>query len=320
MVQTFGQNWKFHTEEEFVKSEDDIKVHPLQKRILKRESHLHSKNLNPDITGKFRNPHNAQGNASIICIPVFKLDKNDVKKAREQIDSDRSEEGHGFLFQIHLNYPSFDELTKNLKEPYKFRNDFLHWQFVQKKETFLAQLPVDFDLITFNLLMVDKEERVLPDIHVSLNMNDSNCEITDDNKHLIIDAMHTLLWKEMLANFTTYILCNRQFETSKFRNITYYLTTIWIGYDLNCTRDPSKGGKPIYLKKDDFPLVAPFISFFLSLQFVWIFVILEIGKRESDHQDVQKEEETNESSRERENEDMKGVELSFNYKEGDRPY
>lgn len=47
------------------------------------------------------------------------------------------------LFYIHLEIDRF----QNLLEEYK--DDLLHWQYVFKKEKFLIQLPVDFDLLTY---------------------------------------------------------------------------------------------------------------------------------------------------------------------------
>lgn len=51
-------------------------------------------------------------------------------------------------------------------------DEILHWQNVLKNEKFLVQLPVDFDLLTYGLLIHDHEETVLK-VHITYNK--SNC-------------------------------------------------------------------------------------------------------------------------------------------------
>lgn len=80
----------------------------------------------------------------------------------------------------------------------------LHWQYVLKEEKILVQLPVDFDLITFTLLYIDKEETKL-EVKLMYN-NNSKCFQDDFSKVLL--SIRFLLWNELFFNDTKYYLCN----------------------------------------------------------------------------------------------------------------
>lgn len=67
------------------------------------------------------------------------FDKESLLRAKEKLLTLKSCN----LFYIHLEIDRF----QNLLEEYK--DDLLHWQYVFKKEKFLIQLPVDFDLLTY---------------------------------------------------------------------------------------------------------------------------------------------------------------------------
>lgn len=68
------------------------------------------------------------------------------------------------------------------------------------------------------------------------------------------------------------------FEDVDGRSVLYAITTIWIGYDLTCkTADINNSFEEFKAQKDHLPLIGPICCFFLSLQFVWIFVILDIS-------------------------------------------
>lgn len=198
---------------------------------------------------------------------VFTFDKKSLSKARKTISTSQSV----YLFYINLNS---NEHTPFVGNP---QNDTLiHWQYVLKKEKYLVQLPVDFDLFTFRLLSADSEEMVLD---VELLYTDSNCNKSDN---LIEETyfVRALLWNELFQNDTRFYLCNRNIQDKIcWRDVQYYITTIWVGYDLNCSEvNDNYGIQEVQLTKDDLPLVAPIFCYLLSLQFVWIFVLLDVYK------------------------------------------
>ena len=199
---------------------------------------------------------------------IFSMDKNSLSEARKELSTSQSV----YLFFINLRFDKHHSFNSSE------RDMLFHWQYVLKKEKFLVQLPVDFDLFTFRLLSADSEETVLD---VILLYNNSNC---DESENLAekIHSVRALLWNELFQNDTRFYLCNRNIETQdewSWRKIQYYITTIWVGYDLSCSEVNDKYGiHEVQLTKDDLPLVTPIFCYFLSLQFVWIFVLLDAYK------------------------------------------
>ena len=173
------------------------------------------------------------------------------------------------LFYINLS------LRDGMSTPYNLpsQKDMLfRWQYVLKTEKFLVQLPVDFDLITFYFLYADAEERV---IDIKLLYKNSNCPT------YIREATYSiqkLLWNELFLNSTRFYLCNRDIRNYiHWHDILYYITTIWVGYGLNCTEmNVDYGIEEIHVSKEKLPLVTPVFCFLLSLQFVWIFALLDV--------------------------------------------
>lgn len=195
---------------------------------------------------------------------TFSFDENSLLQARRQLSQSISIN----LFYVNLNIEGFHSSINNVSD------DILHWQYVLKDENFLVQLPVDFDLLTYGLLIHDHEETVLK---VNLTYNKSDClEKVDSEK---IQIVRFLLWTELFHNDTKHYLCNRDFEKQLTRNFVYYLTTVWVGEDLICTGMSSDYGLyNIKAKKDHLPLVTPVFCYLLSLQFVWIFLLLDTIK------------------------------------------
>lgn len=118
------------------------------------------------------------------------------------------------------------------------QDDLLHWQYVQKKESYLVQLPVDFDLITYFILTNDNEEFVL---NLELIYNNTNCE---ENFTEAIRTVRSLLWNDLFHNSSNFYLCNRHFHDQHLREALYWITTIWVGYDLKCSEIAVENGKP----------------------------------------------------------------------------
>lgn len=173
---------------------------------------------------------------------------------------------------IYLYYINIDagDIFKKFNFSKTNLDDLLHWQYVLKEEKFLVQLPVDIDLITFFLLSADKEEIVL-DLKLLSNSN-CNANFTEVQKNIRL-----LLWNELFRNNSKFYLCNRRYENSPFREVQYFITTIWVGYDLECT--DWHGEEPFSLQKDSLPLVTPLFCFLLSFHFVWIFIILDMNRK-----------------------------------------
>lgn len=213
---------------------------------LENEAHQYQ---TPDITRKNKSS----------C--TFSFDSESLKRAKEKLSKPF------YLFRIKLEVEGFQNL------PRENLDALLHWQYVLKQEKILVQLPVDFDLISFTLLYIDNEETKLD---VKLIYNNSKCFQDDFSKTLL--SIRFLLWNELFLNDTKYYLCNRYYEESGWRTFQYFFTTIWVGYDLTCSEMSSKHGLYKFQLKKDLPGTSA-ICFLLSLQFVWIFALLDIKNR-----------------------------------------
>lgn len=158
------------------------------------------------------------------------------------------------------------------------QDDLLHWQYVQKKESYLVQLPVDFDLITYFIFTNDNEEFVL---NLELIYNNSNCE---ENFSEALRTVRSLLWNDLFHNSSDFYLCNRHFHDQHLREALYWITTIWVGYDLKCSEIDVENGNPhismLNMEKDLMPFVISLFCYCLSLHFVWIFVVLDIHEQQ----------------------------------------
>lgn len=196
---------------------------------------------------------------------AFSFDKDSLLKARMNLMKSF------YLFYINLTINGIQHLTVEKQD------NLMHWQYVKEDEKFLVQLPVDFDLLTYNLLVIDKEET-----HLEINVVYNNTNCSQDPSDLE-KSVRLLLWSELFDNNKNYYLCNRNYTQVKNRNWLYYITTIWVGYDLKCSGMSYKGElKEFSLIKDHLPLVTPIFCYFLSLQFVWIFALLDVNVNQKD--------------------------------------
>lgn len=194
---------------------------------------------------------------------TFSFDQKSLMEAKKNLTKSF------YLFYINLEINDIDHLNLNETE----QDQLIHWQYVRKSEKFLVQLPVDFDLLTYNLLVIDKEETVL---NIKVDYNHSTCTQKFQDQ---VKSIRSLLWNKLFDHNTTFYLCNRNFTNSTERNVLYYITTIWVGYDLSCSKASSNSSiEETSLEKDHLPLVTPFFCYFLSLQFVWIFALLDLKK------------------------------------------
>ncbi|XP_062622276.1 uncharacterized protein LOC134283814 [Saccostrea cucullata] len=170
-----------------------------------------------------------------------------------------------YIIYLTLDVENNEELQQT--KPF-YIDDLTSWQIVDISEKFLEELPIDFDLITLNLFWVDDE--IIKD-HIKLRKNITSCQINPDQEELI-KSIERLLWNEILANSTSYLLCNRRYVINGFREFIYYLTTVWIGYDLECSAWPNERKT---LKKT-LPEVIAIFCYILSFQFVWIFSAIDV--------------------------------------------
>lgn len=198
------------------------------------------------------------------CTYYFETDS--LEKARKILSEPNS------IYLYYINIDDDDNVVSNLNFSKEKADNILHWQYVLKDEKYLVQLPVDIDLITFFLLSADREEIVL-DLKLHGNLK-CNATLTDLE---VEQSVRRLLWNELFRNNSNYYLCNRWYEKKPFREFQYVITTIWVGYDLNCTNWHSE--EPFTLQKDSLPLVTPMVCFFLSFHFVWIFIVLDINRK-----------------------------------------
>lgn len=194
----------------------------------------------------------------------FSFDKKSLQEARTTLVDLQKQS----VYLFYINLSTENALQSFTKEQ---RDNLMHWQYVLKEEKFLLNLPIDFDLITLNLLTGDNEEKLLS---VKIIYNDTNCI---ENFDYAINSVRLLLWNGLFANDTSYFLCNKTFEGIAGRTILYVITTIWIGYDMNCKTAEIKDSYEEFKAEKDDLLIGPICCYFFSLQFVWIFVILDIS-------------------------------------------
>lgn len=200
---------------------------------------------------------------------AISFDTDSLLRARNQLQQKR---GY-YLFYVNITINGFKD--PEIDDDFEEKLDQLtHWQYVRKEEKFMVQLPVDFDLLTYNMLVYDHEETTL---NIRLVYDSLNCT----EKQLLYknESVRSLLWNALFDNSTTYYLCNRVFfKPVHGREALYWLTTIWVGYDLSCSAVSRNGSFiSMEIEKDHLPLVAPIFCYILSLQFIWIFVLLDLN-------------------------------------------
>lgn len=241
---------------------------------------------------------------------MFYFDKDSFRQAKEKLSQPQS----FYLFYINVEGDPFTNFSNTE------RDDLLHWQYIAKGEKYIIQLPVDFDMISFFLLLADKEETVLS---LTLLYNKSNCiDNFDDAK----ESIRILLWNELFENNTGFFLCNRHYKEESGRFWMYAITTIWIGFDLTCSEIISGIGILEYpITKDDLLLIYPIFCYLLSLQFVWFLVLLDIEDTHQENfkdQDIPEAHEQNQLSNvsSKENGNQQANNRPFFYIRHDRPY
>lgn len=204
----------------------------------------------------------ATGNFSFCS---FSFDKNSLQETRKKLAELQQQSANMFYVSLYTdtNLDSFSTQQ---------RDNLLHWQYVLKKEQFLTLLPVDFELLTFNWFLNEKNaEKVL---RMKILYNTSKCI---ENFSHAFRSLQLLLWNELFANDTNYYLCHNNFEGVTGRTILYVITSTWIGYDLSCSSLTNIAENEFEAKKDALIFSAHNFCYFLALQFVWVFLILDIS-------------------------------------------
>lgn len=191
----------------------------------------------------------------------YYFDQKSFLQAKEKLTEKKSL----YLFYINVEGDAFNNFSSIESD------DLIHWQYILKEEKFLLQLPVDFDLISFGLLNLDHEETILS---IRLVFNNTDCMENFSDAML---SIRSLLWNDLFNNNTDFYLCNRHYKDDNGRFWLYAITTIWIGYDLKCSEIIRDFGiSEFLLVKDELPIIPPIFCYLMSLQFVWIFVLLDI--------------------------------------------
>lgn len=122
---------------------------------------------------------------------LFTFEKKSVLKTRQKLSELQQQSSYLFYINLFTN-----NKLQNFSE--QERDNLLHWQYALKKEKFLLKLPIDFDVISFDLLFADNEENIL---HIETFYNNSDC---NDNFTVALRSLRFLLWNEIFSNDTKY--------------------------------------------------------------------------------------------------------------------
>lgn len=203
----------------------------------------------------------------------FSIEKSTIMETKRKIIELQEQSVHFFYINLYTDakLDSFSEQE---------RDNLLHWQYVLKKEKFLLLLPVDFDVLSLSLFFNDNGINTL---RMKIDYNNSIC---NTNFSYAVRSLDSLLWNELFANDTGYFLCNRKFgdENENARMLFYAMTTTWFGHDMTCSTAFTKVGEKKYEADKGFWIsLDPIFCFLLSLQFVWVFLILDISYKNKEN-------------------------------------
>lgn len=201
----------------------------------------------------------------------FFIEKSTILETKKKIIELQEQSVHFFYINLYTDakLDSFSEQE---------RDNLLHWQYVLKKDKFLLLLPVDSDVLSFGLFF---NENGINTLRMKIDYNNSIC-----NKEFsyAFRSLQSLLWNELFANDTEYFLCNRKFGDENYRMLMYAMTTTWIGHAMTCSTAFTKVGEKEYeADKGLWISFFPLFCFFLSLQFVWVFLILDISYKNKEN-------------------------------------
>lgn len=204
---------------------------------------------------------------------TFSIEKSTIMETKRKIIELQEQSVHLFYINLYTEakLDSFSEQE---------RDNLLHWQYVLKKEKFLLLLPVDFDVLSLGLIF---NYNGINALRMKIDYNNSICT---KNVLYALRSLEFLLWNELFANDTGYFLCNRKFgdEHENLRMLLYVMTTAWFGHDMTCSTAFTKVGEKKYEADKGFWIsLDPIFCFLLSLQFVWVFLILDISYKNKEN-------------------------------------
>ena len=146
-------------------------------------------------------------------------------------------------------------------------NQILEWQWVKTNNLYFVQYPVDLDILTFGLTSsVGREDKL------TLLVNDPDaCTDVKELTNLVAD----LIWRDILYNDSDSYLCNRNTDKDDAaKNIVFYFSMIWVGYDLTCSYFQEK--TKVLSEKESGPTIITYICFIIALFYPLIFKLLNL--------------------------------------------
>ncbi|XP_061177213.1 uncharacterized protein LOC133185941 [Saccostrea echinata] len=204
----------------------------------------------------------------IIYLTLQNVDRNISEKTKTKIETMVKQDF--FLIYLHISPP------KGLPETISplVKNRLLEWQYIRKGDYLLNILPVDFDIVTFNMLEFLNEESNVELQPLSIQDENRTCDLKDDFTTIV--NIYSYLWHLTHNTSNEFIICHQKFDDQEFKDVLYYFTTIWIGYDFLCYEPNLKSFKNPGVSSKTQSLLSPLLSFFLALEFIWIFKLIEI--------------------------------------------
>jgi hypothetical protein len=184
----------------------------------------------------------------------------------------RSISDQTFLLKLHIAPPQHmpDTISPFL------RNRILEWQYFRiEQELLFHVIPVDFGLLTFNMLEVFNEKNNINLPPFKIYDGKRTCKLRDD----FSTRINIILYISRFINLTSdFMMCNLKFDDQDFKHTLYYFTTVWVGYDMLCYElNIESIENPTETKKKQY-LLAPLICFFLALECIWIFKLIDLSK------------------------------------------
>ena len=146
-------------------------------------------------------------------------------------------------------------------------NKILDWQWVKTENLYFVEYPVDLDILTFTLTAsVGREDRI------NLLVDDPDaCKDVSELTNLVAD----LLWRDIFYNDSKSYLCNRNLKEAKLaKNIVFYFSMVWVGYDLTCSHFQQK--TKVVSTKESGPVIITYVCFFVALFYPLIFKLLNL--------------------------------------------
>lgn len=166
------------------------------------------------------------------------------------------------LLYLNINTINFTLQPEDQKQ----QNQFLEWQWAPTENFWYLGLPIDLDYSSFHLTYVG-ESRIRLDIKT---LNADCCFINEVG----IEQIRNILWSDVFSNKSESLLCNRYFQKQEWKKTFFYITTVWIGYDLFC-KAPDVDKAYSEKTKASATLLIPMICFYISLYYPLVNKIIE---------------------------------------------